>query len=270
MARSSNFSAQPEVIAADALYTTCSVPGHGGYVAALVEQYDGTQQKRGCPRCRWEALNLAPADSDARRDAVAAVRAERINALLVGSGISPRFKDCSLANYRADDQAMVQALTVCRGYVDNFEHHYQAGRCLLMLGNVGTGKTHLASAMVQAVIREYAASALITTAGEVIRVAKGSMDRKASYSERDVLEELASFDLLVLDEVGAQAGTEYERGLLHEVIDRRYQRMLPTVLVSNMAAQDLAAYIGERALDRLRQGGGLRAGFTWESLRRSV
>jgi len=270
MARSSNFARQPEVIAADALHTTCNVPGHGGYVAAMVEQYDGTQQQRGCPRCRWEALNLAPADSDDRRQAVAAVRAEKINALLVGSGISPRFKGCTLANYQADGQAMEKALTTCRSYVDCFEHHYQAGRCLLMLGNVGTGKTHLASAMVQAVIREYAASALITTAGEVIRVAKGAMDRKAGYSERDVLEELASFDLLVLDEVGAQAGTEYERGLLHEVIDHRYRLMLPTVVVSNMAAQDLAAYIGERALDRLRQGGGLMAGFTWASLRRSV
>lgn len=93
------------------------------------------------------------------------------------------------------------------------------------------------------------------------------MDRSASYSDRDLLIELAGFDLLVIDEVGAQAGTAYELGLLHEVIDRRYQLVVPTVLVSNLAAEDLSRYIGDRALDRMRQNGGQAVGFTWSSMR---
>ncbi|MFC2974652.1 ATP-binding protein [Azotobacter bryophylli] len=270
MARNFNFTRRPEVVERDVLLTICPVPGHGGYMAAEVEQFDGSYRRQGCPKCLWEALNLAPIGSDARAQAAAMKRAERVNALLVGSGISPRFRECTLENYRTDggNAAMVTALETCRQYVERFEEHYAAGRCLLLLGNVGTGKTHLASAMAQALIRQHLAAAVITTAGEVIRVAKEAMDRKAGYTERDVLNELAGFDLLVLDEVGAQAGTEYERGLLHEVIDRRYQSVLPTILISNLCAADLAKYIGDRALDRLRQGGGLRAGFTWESLRR--
>lgn len=271
MAHRSKFSRAPAVEQGDDLYTPCSKPGHGAYTAAKVEQFDGTQAQRGCPRCRWEALNLADAGSEARSVALAAKQAERVNELLIGSGITPRFVGCTLDSYRADgNSAMETALSVCRGYVNAFEKHYDAGRCLLLLGNVGTGKTHLASAMVQEIIRRYVATAIIVPAGEVIRVAKGSMDRSAGYSEQDVLAELASADLLVLDEIGAQAGTEYERGLFHEIIDRRYQLVLPTVVVSNLSADKLANYIGERALDRLRQGGGLMAGFTWDSLRRQV
>ncbi|MDV7919996.1 ATP-binding protein, partial [Pseudomonas aeruginosa] len=94
------------------------------------------------------------------------------------------------------------------------------------------------------------------SASEIIRVAKGAMNRAAKYTERDALEELAGFDLLVIDELGAQGGTEYELGLLHEVIDRRYREMRPTVVVSNMSAQEVAKYIGDRAVDRLRENGG--------------
>ncbi|MDI9843379.1 ATP-binding protein, partial [Pseudomonas aeruginosa] len=92
---------------------------------------------------------------------------------------------------------------------------YEAGRSLLLVGNVGTGKTHLGSAIVQHVIRAHGAQAVIVSAAQVIRVAKGAMARNAQYTERDVLAELVGFDLLVIDEVGAQGGTEYERGLLH-------------------------------------------------------
>ncbi|MBW5465953.1 ATP-binding protein, partial [Pseudomonas aeruginosa] len=111
---------------------------------------------------------------------------------------------------------------------------------------------------------------VITSASEIIRVAKGAMNRAAKYTERDALEELAGFDLLVIDELGAQSGTEYELGLLHEVIDRRYREMRPTVVVSNMSAQEVAKYIGDRAVDRLRENGGKAVGFTWGSARREV
>jgi DNA replication protein DnaC len=124
--------------------------------------------------------------------------------------------------------------------------------------------------MVQAVIREHGAQAVIATAAEIIRVFKSTMDRSAEYSERDVLEELSSFDLLVIDEVGAQSGSTYELGVLHEVIDRRYQLVLPTVVVSNLVTVDLARYIGDRALDRLRQAGGQAIGFNWVSARGAV
>jgi DNA replication protein DnaC len=75
---------------------------------------------------------------------------------------------------------------------------------------------------------------------------------------------------LVIDEVGAQAGSAYELGILHEVIDRRYQFVLPTVVVSNLMAADLGRYIGDRALDRLRESGGQAVGFSWASARGAV
>lgn len=243
-------------------------PVHGDVGRSEVEQFDGSTQVRPCKACQWQALRVDPLGSETHQHAVAHAAAERINTALIGSGITPRFSDSMFANYRADTSAMGQALAICQGYANDFGDHYRDGRNLLLCGNVGTGKTHLASSIVQQVVRQLGAVAVITSAAEIIRVFKGSMDRNAGYSERDVIAELGELDLLVIDEVGAQAGTAYELAVLHEVFDRRYQLVRPTVVVSNMDAKGLGLYIGERALDRLRENKALLAGFTWESERR--
>lgn len=274
MALGSNFRRQPEL---RSFTGTCQ--HHPELVSrSEVEQFDGTMQVRACKKCQFHGLRVAPAGSEEHSQALANLKAENINAALIGSGISPRFAQSTFDNYRATSPAMTQALDLCRGYADNFGEHYRAGRNLLLTGNVGTGKTHLACSIVQQLIRRENAVAVITTAAEIIRVFKRSMARDSGYTEGDVIDELASFDLLVIDEVGAQAGTQYELGVLHEVFDRRYNLVRPTVVVSNLPArskQDAAGnatpslehYIGARALDRLRENGALLVGFTWASAR---
>ncbi|MFV3286924.1 ATP-binding protein, partial [Pseudomonas sp. NY15356] len=154
----------------------------------------------------------------------------------------------------------------CRDYAARFPEHYRAGRSLLLTGNVGCGKTHLGSSIVRTVVAD-GASALIIPAGDIVSIARGSMVPGSGYTDRDVVVHLGGLDLLVIDEVGCQKGSEYELGLLHNIIDRRYQAVLPTVLISNLGPDQLKAYIGERALDRLRQNGGRVVGFTWSSMR---
>ena len=272
MAQRSNFRRQPEM---RSFAGEC--PIHGVVDRSEVEQFDGSMLTRPCKQCQFHGLRVAPTGSAEHSQALAHVAAERLNSALVGSGITPRFAECTFATYRATTPAMAEALEKCQGYATDFGQHYQAGRNLLLTGNVGTGKTHLACSIVRQVIG-LNAIAVITTAAEIIRVFKRSMVRDSGYTDGDVIEELASFDLLVIDEVGAQAGTQYELAALHEVIDKRYNLVRPTVLISNLPAttrpgatgeqaKSLEQYIGARALDRLRENGALLAGFTWASAR---
>lgn len=265
--QTSNFCRPPRIRFFD---VECSV--HGSVNTSDIEQFDGSILSRGCKHCHWEALNTASVESEAHIQARVRKKAEDLNKLLIGSGITPRFSNCTFDSYRTTGgvAGMVKALKICTVYVEQFRENYVAGRSLILSGNVGNGKTHLACAMVQAVIREHGAQAVIVSAAEIIRVFKGAMDRGAEYTDRDVLNELAGFDLLVIDEVGVQTGSAYELGVLHEVIDRRYQLVLPTVLISNLVAADLGRYIGDRALDRLRESGGQAVGFSWISARGAV
>jgi len=75
------------------------------------------------------------------------------------------------------------------------------------------------------------------------------------------------WDLLVLDEVGVQFGTETENLVLFRILNRRYEDMKPTILVSNVEIGKLTEFVGERVIDRLCEGGGGILEFTWESAR---
>lgn len=241
-------------------------PVHGRVDMSEVEQLDGSMLARGCKRCAWEALHTTPRDSAERALATAQRKAEDTMAALIGAGITPRFAAATFDSYRAEKELQHKALAKCRAYAEQFPANYRAGRSLLLTGNVGCGKTHLASAIVRTVVADRC-RALIIPAGDIVSIARASMVPGSGYTDRDVAVHLGGLDLLVIDEVGAQKGSEYELGLLHSIIDRRYQAVLPTVVISNLNAEGLKSYIGDRALDRLRQNGGQQVGFTWSSVR---
>lgn len=265
---SSKFSSEPRVTGS---YTAdCPVPGHDQYKVTRVEQFDGDWKQTGCPRCQWESLNLQ-CETSVRDAAYAAKEADELNRDLFATGITPRFRGCTFDNFITNaESAKVRAQSICRRYAEEFEEHYRAGRALMLLGEVGNGKTHLACAILQHVVREHAAKGLIITAEAIMQAVTDSFRSNAGPSKSDLLAELAAVDLLVIDEVGMHTprpGKDFMPSLLHEVIDRRYQLVRPTILVSNQDREQLPAYIGPRAMDRLRENGGLLAPFTWASAR---
>lgn len=239
---------------------------HGDVDMSEVEHLDGSMLARGCKRCAWDALHATPRDSEEFALASAQRHAERAMAALIGAGITPRFADATFDSYCAPTADQAKALAECRDYAERFPEYYRAGRSLLLTGNVGCGKTHLATAIVRTVVED-GAQPLLVTAGDIVSIARASMVPGSGYTDRDVIVHLGGLDLLVIDEVGCQKGSEYELGLLHGIIDRRYQAVLPTVLISNLSIDGLKTYIGDRALDRLRQSGGKAVGFTWSSMR---
>lgn len=265
----SSFLKPPAKKRGEPMFTIC--PEHGQYESWLVEQFDGGWKAAPCQQCQWQALNWRHVDEKVRNVARNERRAEIVNQRLIESGITPRFRGCTFDTFIADGQAKRTALEWCRRYAEEFDAVMQEGRSQLLLGNLGTGKTHLASAIVQSVIRQFTASAILTTASEIARAVKATFAKSSRLSERDVLDELASVDLLVIDEVGVQVSTgDFGPGLLHEVIDRRYQQVLPTIVISNVTLEDLPRFIGDRALDRLRQGSSRLVRFTWDSARRDA
>ena len=138
----------------------------------------------------------------------------------------------------------------------------------MLCGKPGTGKNHLACAIANAVMENHEADVLLTTAMRITRKVKSTWDRNTELREEDVIREYCRRDLLIIDEVGVQFGTEAEKIILFEIINERYEQMLPTTLMSNLTEEELEKYIGERVLDRLRDGKGAVVKFDWESYRK--
>ncbi|MDN7224043.1 ATP-binding protein [Providencia stuartii] len=181
--------------------------------------------------------------------------------------IPPRFANETFETFKATTQPAKHNLTVCQQYVNTWEDRKNAGEGLIFCGIPGTGKTHLAVSIAREIAEDLQESVFITTAARIIRAFRRTWSGNSEFSELDVLAKYCDPDLLIIDEIGVQYGTDSERNILFEVINDRYEYLLPTILVSNLPLNELEEMLGERVVDRLLQGGTVLT-FNWPTYRR--
>ena len=202
-------------------------------------------------------------DEESNRRHEARRRDERFEA----SGVPARYRDKGFADYAARNEAARKALKACSDFASAFPAQRAAGTSLILCGTAGTGKTHLAAAVAREVTITHGLSARFTTAGKVFRAVKATYGKANDDTEDAALQRFTSPDLLVIDEVGVQFGSDFERNILFEVVNERYGSLLPTVLISNLALDGLREYAGDRVIDRMKENGGKLVVFDWSSHR---
>lgn len=243
---------------------------HGNFVGNSIKIGSKTLQS-GCPDCA-ELRRIKQEEQDAKQREQDAIDANnrRIAWKLKNAAIPPRFQGKCFADYIADTEKQAKALSVCKEYAENFDDYYDAGRCLLLMGKPGCGKTHLAAAIAAYLCENTRYSAIYRSLPGLIQEIRSTYGQESEQSEADILNGVTSCALLVLDEIGATKSSEFELALLFNVINQRYEQKLPTLIVSNLAPSELGAAIGDRCVDRLREGGGVVVAFDWESKRRQI
>lgn len=220
----------------------------------------------------WTKCNLCAEERQAKEDAEAQTRdKERARAAwekrLGTAAIPERFQGCRLSTYMAETPEQKAALQFAKDYADGFAAVQRKGRSAIFLGNVGTGKTHLAIGIGLQVMRTHGASVLFSTVARAVRRIKDTWSKRSGESEGEAIASLVFPDLLILDEVGVQFGSDFEKNLLFDVLNERYEKRKPTLFLSNLPIADVSAFLGERVMDRLREDGGTVQPFQWESYR---
>lgn len=239
--------------------STCDV--HGEYTEQGIAFGGHKLHWTGCKSCK-AAEKL---ESDARSKMKEQIQAqERIEHRLNKAGIPIRFRDRTLENYIADTPAKQSSLTIARDFSENFDENYKSGMTLIFSGKAGTGKSHLAIAIAQAVMPKY--TAMYINALDAVRMIRDTWRRDSEKSEIDVLDMFGTIGLLVIDEVGVQYGTENEQMLMFDIINRRYRDSMPMILLTNLGTKGFSEYLTERSFDRLRENGKWVT-FEWESYR---
>lgn len=216
-----------------------------------------------CPTCAADRKAYEQQEMS-KREAVERYRAWQKK--LGDSGIPERFRDRNLENYIATTEGPRRALAFAKAYAENFDKVLQSGRCAIFCGKPGTGKTHLAIGIGQSVMQR-SLIAHFTTVQRAFRRVKDSFRKDSTESESDVIRLLIAPDLLILDEIGVQYGTEFERNLIFDILNERYEKRRPTLLLSNLVPEEVKAFLGERVYDRMREDGGQCVPFDWESHR---
>jgi DNA replication protein DnaC len=197
-----------------------------------------------CPTCAKEDHEVREAETKT------AQLADFIWKAMSESGLRGRFREARFTAFTATTREQRKVVATCQ----DFTAAAKGGQwsTLTLIGQPGTGKTHLAAAMVLETI-ERGNWARYTTFRDLIRALRATWRRDADKTEDDVINHFAGVPLLVIDEIGVSYGTEAEAAQLFDVIDRRYQLGNPLVLISNLSLPDLRTALGDRLYDRIRE-----------------
>lgn len=243
---------------------------HGVDYDSEVKTVGGVSMDSGvCPRCAEEFIAAAAQENQrqiADDDRVSSLeyrrkqQAQRFDRV----GIPPRFRSRNFENYEAMEQRQRDALRRSHAYAGRICAGGYGG--LILSGQPGTGKTHLACAVGMA-YEQTGKSVLFLTVSEMIRKLRESYGAKSETKLQEAINHFRDVDLLILDEVGVQSGSDDELLLLTDVINARYGWMKPTVLISNLSVPDMEQMLSSRVIDRMREDGGALIEFEWASFR---
>lgn len=229
---------------------------HGQYQVRYLPMASKFFKNDQCPACAAESAQKQR-DLDAqlaKKQASELVRRARIDA-----GISLRNVDASFADYVPEEDHEAQHLANMQRFCNRVQQG--GGGNVVMLGRPGTGKTMLVSATVNQLLAAGKRCRVVKML-DMIRELKDCWRRGADYTETQLIKQFSGYDLLVIDEVGLGYGSDTEKLFIFDVVDGRYNNVLPTVLLSNLDLTGVKQAVGDRVVSRLKEDGGQVMAFT--------
>ncbi len=151
--------------------------------------------------------------------------------LLAKSRLPRRYRDCTFDSYKPQDRSQVDALKLSRQFVEQFPGGRTAG--LLFIGSCGVGKTHLAAAILNELIRGKRLDCVFYDFRDLIRDIQSTFGSGSDVSESDILAPVFGCPLLVLDELGAKRSTDWVEETIFYIINQRYNQSRTTIFTSN-------------------------------------
>lgn len=118
---------------------------------------------------------------------------------------------------------------------------------LFLTGGVGTGKTHLAAALTHYI----ADRGVRVKFGNITDLLHGM--RRSFQGEEDLVSEIKTIPVLVLDDLGKEMDTEWVKETIYSIINYRYENMLSTVVTTNLYMKELQKRLGEATVSRLKE-----------------
>jgi len=195
---------------------TLECPKHGEYTGEIIvldsEMFGKKEFAPKCPYCQDENEQWHQAMREKLDKQLQIEKWRSMN-------IEPRYYNSTFDNFDAYNAELVKNFEICRAFAAKPE-----GK-LVMIGDNGNGKTHLAVSVLKKV------NGVMFTAYEI------GIKLRQSYNgdkkEWEIMDELCTVPLLIIDEVEKIKDSEAKQNWMSYVVGKRYDRLLPLILIAN-------------------------------------
>ncbi len=194
-----------------------------------------------CAQCNgtgWKIVEREELSGAVRCECAANGRAERLES---ESAIPPLYTNASFENFLLprDNPIAYRELTevylAVRGFAREFPHGKKPG--LLLMGDPGTGKTHLAVAAFRAIMTKGFEGLFFDYQNLLDRIRSG-YDPASNSSDRHAYSEAADVDVLLLDDLGAHRVTDWVEDTVTSIITSRCNNRKPLIATTNLVDPD--------------------------------
>ena len=193
-------------------------------------------------RCDRERANMEETKEQDRQ------KQYRIEALK-GEGLYSRmYASCTFEN---DDLREEKAGKVARNFVENFDFATENNMGILFWGGVGTGKTYYAACIANALIEKCK-----TVVMSNVQTLVAEMTENFNANREHVLNTVKTCDLLILDDLGAERGSDFMQDNVYSIVDARCRSCKPMIVTTNLNPADFRKEeidIKRRTYDRISE-----------------
>jgi DNA replication protein DnaC len=186
----------------------------------------------------------AKAQAEARREE----KRRRFAQELKRAGLEKLELTCRFGNFERTD-ANRKAYTAAFDFTRDLSVGV-GDRGVFLIGAPGIGKTHLAASTLK-VLKARGLRVAFYKVTDMLGYLRSCFRDASTITEEEAIEELASIDVLFLDDFGVERTTDYAIDALYRVVDRRYRRELPIFATSNLSFAELKDKFDARIPSRL-------------------
>jgi DNA replication protein DnaC len=181
------------------------------------------------------------------------MRARKLERAFQKARIPQRFMGKSLDNFKPIHASHKAIIEFAKKFVQAFRvDTQQPTKGLLLRGTEGTGKTHIAIAILKEIIQK-GHEGLYWNVPELFCELRRTMGNSTDIDEGSILDEAIETQLLVLDDLGAEKASEYVLDRLYLIINGRYENDLPTLITTNLGLEQLRQQVGPRIVSRISE-----------------
>jgi len=169
----------------------------------------------------------------------------RGSAMIAAARIPKRYEHCELSNFTIDFPGADRSVSLAQISASRFVQEFDPrdGKGLLLVGGIGTGKTHLAVGILKELIAVRSSTCLFCDYRELLKQIQNCYNDSVKATELQVLRPVFDAEVLLLDELGAVKPSEWVWDTVSLILNTRYNDNRTTIITTNFADEPAASVV---------------------------